>query len=184
MSRVSAIAFLIVSLVFVGGCTWQESGGSDQTVGTSQDSLSLAPSWAWRIRGWKTHLQAAVTTDPNTVYPTPSPALFRKRLAQASSRYHFQVVSLRFVHAPQGSPLLIVQSASPSAFSRDTAAIMGRLDPQHGGGPGWDGWAYEGFFMGAQDSNGRPFLAAFNTLRVHSGGQWARTERLLPFPHG
>ena len=110
--------------------------------------------------------------------------MFRKVLARASSRYHFQVVSLRFVHAPQGSPLLIVQSAFPSAFSRDTPAIMKLLDPQHSGGHGWNGQPYEGFFMGAQDSSGSPFLDVSNILRIREGGQWARADDLYPFPHG
>jgi hypothetical protein len=143
-----------------------------------------APEWSWRIRGWRTHLRAAVKIDPSTRYPTPALAILRHRLAEASSRYHFQVVSLRFVRAPQGSPLLIVQSDSPSSFSRNTAAIISLLDSRNGNGPGWEGFAYEGFFLGAQDSRGRPFLDASQILRIHEGGQWARAENLYPFPHG
>lgn len=51
-------------------------------------------------------------------------------------------------------------------------------------GEDWNGWDYEGFFLGAQDEQGEPFLAVYNAWRAHGGGQWARSEALYPFPHG
>lgn len=59
-----------------------------------------------------------------------------------------------------------------------------RLDPQKAGGEDWQGWDYEGFFLGAQDQQGKPFLAVFNFWRARGGGQWARSEDLYPFEHG
>jgi hypothetical protein len=48
------------------------------------------------------------------------------------------------------------------------------------------GWAYEGFFFEARDTDNVPFLAVWNYWRgPHAGGgQWARGEDLLPFQHG
>ncbi|HEY3765949.1 MAG TPA: hypothetical protein VGL44_12400 [Gaiellales bacterium] len=42
----------------------------------------------------------------------------------------------------------------------------------------------DGFRVGAQSSRGTPFLDVSNVMRAHGGGQWARSERLYPYPHG
>ena len=107
-----------------------------------------------------------------------------QRLHQTSIRYGFRVVSVHILHAPQGSPQVIVQAAKPEAFARSVPAIMRVIDPRRSAAEDWLGWSYRGILLGAQDSRRRPFLAVFNTMRVHSGGQWARAERLFPYPHG
>jgi hypothetical protein len=88
------------------------------------------------------------------------------------------------VPAPQGSPLAIVEASSPSRFSSATPEIARTLDPKKPGEEDWQGWDYEGFFLGAQDESGDSFLAVFNFMRDHGGGQWARSEALYPYEHG
>ena len=117
-------------------------------------------------------------------FPTPGEDVFRKRVEAAGSRYGFRVVSVDFVRAPQGAPLVIVEASSPDSFARDTPAIADALDPKTPGGDDWQGWDYEGFFLGAQDEHGEPFVAVYNFQRDHGGGQWARSEGLYPYPHG
>jgi hypothetical protein len=73
---------------------------------------------------------------------------------------------------------------APALPHQGAQAIRRLLDPQKSGGEDWQGWAYEGFFLGAQDERGEPFLAVFNFEREHGGGQRARSEDLFPYQHG
>jgi len=47
------------------------------------------------------------------------------------------------------------------------------------------GWRYEGFFLEADDEHGVPFAAVFNFWRGSGGGggQFARSDPLIPFEH-
>lgn len=140
--------------------------------------------WDTLLRHWRQQLSAAADKDRNVKFPTPDRADFEKKLAAAATQFGFRVLSTEFVRAPQGSPLVIVESSTPTRFAQDTPAILRLLDPREGSGEDWQGWDYEGFFLGAQDQYGEPFLAIFNVMRDHGGGQWARSEDLYAFPHG
>jgi len=112
-------------------------------------------------------------------------AILRQRIAAAGHKFGFRLVFVRMLRAPQGAPLVIVQTeSSPTSFVPKVSAIIRLLDPIHPARQDWESTAYEGFFIGAQDSNGGPFLAGFNVERLHEGGQWARSADLFPFPHG
>ncbi len=178
-----ALLALVLSSVVLGGCG---STSATTSVGHVPSARPIvAPGWSPRIRGWERTLRNAARHDPTTIYPTPGPSILRERLARASAEYGFRVVSLLFVRAPQGSPLLIVQAISSQiAFSRNVPAIMRLLDPHRPAKQDWERWTYEGIFLGAQSSDGTPFLDVSNVMRVHGGGQWARSERLYPYPHG
>jgi hypothetical protein len=80
---------------------------------------------------------------------------------------------------------VIVQSAHPKRFSRETPDIQRQLDPRRPTGDARNGWAYEGFYLEARDPEGVPFLAIFNFWRGAGGGggEWARSEALYPYPH-
>ncbi len=93
-------------------------------------------------------------------------------------------MSVRILRETQGAPQVIIQAPKTSAFVHAVPAVTRALDPNHPAAQPWLGWAYEGFFLGVQDTHGNPFLAVFNTMRLHSGGQWARSQELLPYPHG
>jgi hypothetical protein len=180
---IAAIA-LLVALV-VGGCGG--ASGEASSSGPANDQTQAAPisqAWGAHIRSWKRELLASANEDKGVRFPTPSQAALEEKLAGAASRFDFRVLSVEFVPAAQGSPLVIVESSSPTRFSRDTPAILRLLDPKRGGDQDWEGWDYEGFFLGAQDQQGEPFLAVFNVERAHGGGQWARSEELYPFEHG
>lgn len=147
--------------------------------------VSMAPGWARHIHVWEHDLRVAARRDRRLSYPTPSLAILRQRLAAASNKFGFRLVFVRMLRAPQGAPLVIVQTeSSPASFVLTVSAIIRLLDPTHPARQDWESTAYEGFFFGAQDSNGRPFLAGFNVERLHEGGQWARSPDLFPFPHG
>ncbi len=174
---------LVLSSVLFGGCQSANTGGGWES--TPAARLSVAPGWSSRVRGWERMLHAAARHDPGTVYQTPSPDVFRGRVARAGSRYGFRVVSSRFERAPEGSPLLIIQTtSSPATLSREVPAIMRVLDPHRPAKQDWQGWAYEGIFLGAQSSQGTPILDVFNVMRLRTGGQWARAPNLYPYAHG
>jgi hypothetical protein len=183
MARLTSTALLAAIILAATSCAWS---APDSGVGVANQSAQLVPSarWGSHIRAWQGMLRATATDNPTATYPTPTRSLLLQRLHQTSVRYGFRVVSLRILDAPQGSPQVIVQTAKPSTFARSVPAIMRALDPHHPAAEDWLGWSYEGFFLGAQDSQRDPFLAVFNTMRAHSGGQWARTEQLFPYPHG
>jgi len=118
-------------------------------------------------------------------FRSPSSATFFARLTTAARRFGFQVVHAHLFRPFQLAPLVIVRSAHPKRFSRDTASIESLLDPVRKGSALATAWAYEGFYIEARDTRGVPFLLAFNYLRGGIvGGQWARSEDLYPFPHG
>jgi hypothetical protein len=182
MVRPVALA-LALSSVLLGAC--QSTHPSSGAGSGPAARLSVAPGWSARIRAWERMLHAAARHDPSTVYPTPRLGVLRERLSRAGSRYGFRVVSLRFERAPQGSPLVIIQTtASPATLSRQVPATMRLLDPRRPAKQDWRGWAYEGIFLGAQSSRGTPILDVFTVMRLRSGGQWARTPNLYPYAHG
>jgi hypothetical protein len=184
MRRGFSIAAIAVLALVVSGCggASQKASSSDPTKDQAQ-AAPISQAWDAHIRAWKQELLAAANEDKDVRFPTPSQAAFEEKLAAAAaSQFDFRVLSVEFVPAPQGSPLVIVESASPRRFSQDAPAIVRLLDPQTGG-EDWQGWDYEGF-LGAQDQQDEPFLTVFNFERAHGGGQWARSEDLYPFEHG
>ena len=151
--------------------------------GFEREGAAVSDKWEARTDAWRQQLLAAADQDAGVRFPTPSQAVFEKRLAVAAERFGFRVLRTELVRAPQGSPLVIVESADPARFSQDAPAIVRLLNPR-AGGEDWQGWDYEGFFLGAQDRQGDPFLSVFNFMREPGGGQWARSDGLYPFPHG
>jgi hypothetical protein len=136
------------------------------------------------VGDWKQRLLAAAEQDKDVKFPTPSEETFQKRLAAAAEQYDFRILSVHFVRAPQGAPLALVEADSPTRFARDVPAIVSLIDPKTGGEEDWQGWDYEGFFLGAQDDHGEPSVAVFNYMRDHGGGQWSSREDTFPYPHG
>jgi hypothetical protein len=115
-------------------------------------------------------------------YPTPNLAILRSRLRAASTEFGFRVVVVRMMRAPQGAPVVIVRvKSSPARFARNVATILSVLDPSHRAARAADASAYEGFFFGAQDTNGHPILDGFSVARLREAGQWARSKDLYPF---
>lgn len=104
----------------------------------------------------------------------------------ASSRsVLYSGVSAGASHPAQAAPLVIVQTRDYLALARAVPAIDSSLDP-HTGHNDRTGWAYEAFFLEAQDERGIPFIAVSNFMRgaEPGGGQWARSNQLYPFAHG
>jgi hypothetical protein len=186
---VSARWIAVVALVALLGCACASHRGAVPSACASDRAAgrppALASGWSWRIRGWRRVLREAAREHPAGSYSRPVLAVLRRGLVAAAPRLRFRLLRLRIVRAAQGAPLVIVEAcSSPAAFSRQVPALARLIDPHHAAGEDWLGWDYEGFFLGAQDRHGRPFVAVFNTMRDHSGGQWARSQRLYPFAHG
>lgn len=118
-------------------------------------------------------------------FPNLSPREFRLRLAAAAKQYDFTVKRVRFVHPGHVAPLVIVQTRKYLAFARAVPAIEESLDPYEGRSD-VRGWAFEAFYLEAQDEKGVPFLVVTNVVGGGgvTGGQWARSDPLFPFQHG
>ena len=106
-------------------------------------------------------------------FASPPEGAFRRRLAALSARYGFRVVELRFLHAFQPAPLLVVETdRDTDAFASDVATILGKLDLGH---------RYEGFFFEARDGEGA-FLRTDRSLRGgNAGSQWAACRSHVPY---
>ena len=181
--RVALLAATGAAVIAVTGCGGTPATRSDSA---SHNQTALpSEGWSPRIERWKHDLLAAANTD-KSVFPTPSRAVFEQRLRRAATHFGFRVLKTDFVPAPQGAPLVIVATDSPERFSRDTPAIVKSLNAraQADGLEDWQGWDYEGLFLGAQGPDGKPFLAVFQFWRARGGGQWASRESLYPFSHG
>jgi hypothetical protein len=72
------------------------------------------------------------------------------------------------------------------APSTPNLATTARIDPRSPAADDAAGWAYEGFYFQADDERRVPFLIVSNFWRGPNGGggQFARSERLYPYPHG
>jgi hypothetical protein len=177
------VVLLVVASAVLGGCGG--AGATDTgTHAATAPHLTVAAGWSGFVGGWERTLHAAARHNPRMRFPTPSANVFRRRLARASSDFRFRIVSLRFVRAPQGAPLVIIQATSPEAvLAREVPAIMRMVDPHRPAREDWLGWAYEGIFLGAQSRRGSPFLDVSNVMRFHTGGQWALRNSLFPYPY-
>jgi hypothetical protein len=108
----------------------------------------------------------------------------RARIDHAAERYDFDVVSLELERPRQLAPKVIVRTSHYLRLARATAGILRAIDPHLRTSDDRTGWLFEGFYFRAEDEHGVPFLIAYNFWRSHGGGgEWARSERLSPFPH-
>jgi hypothetical protein len=123
--------------------------------------------------------------DPSERFDNLSARQLRQRLAEEATRYHFTIEQVRLLHPRQVAPLVTIRTRRYLAFAHALPSIETSLDP-HIGHNDRAGWAFEGFFLEAQDERGVPFLAVFNFMRGSGpgGGQWARSDQLYPFAHG
>ena len=124
--------------------------------------------------------------DRATRFPSPPRAVLMERLARAARRYRFRIVRVTMLHPLQRVPVIVIRSDRKHALARATPKIIGTFDPRRPTRANPSGYAYEAYFLVAQDTRRTPFLATFNHWRPPhvGGGQWAATEDLYPFPHG
>jgi hypothetical protein len=134
---------------------------------------------------WVADIARRAREDPGQRFANLSARDFRLRLAAAAARYHFTVKQVQFLHPRQVAPLVIIQTRRYLALARAVPAIERSLDP-HTGHSDQRGWAFEAFFLEAQDERGAPFIVVSNFLRGPGpgGGQWARSDQLYAFAHG
>ena len=183
-------ATVIVAAALVCGC------GSSRSILYSGVSLAGGPKRvvtdkaashdARRVHAqWIAEIKRRAREDSGQRFANPSARHFRLRLAAAANRYHFTVTKVQFLHPRQVAPLVVIQTRRYLAFAHALPAIEKSLDP-HTGHSDQAGWAFEGFFLEAQDERGVPFLGVFNFVRGSGpgGGQWARSDQLYPFLHG
>ena len=182
MWRSVLLGFVLAGLV--ARCSLDGGSGAGASSGEQMLRKEIPRRWTKPVVKWETWLRSA-EHDSRYSYPTPSLAILETRISAASRSYGFRVVALRFVRAPQGAPMMIVQpEGSPLSFAPKVGKIVGLLNPTHRGAEDWNSTAYEGIFIGAQDRRGHPFLYGYNFLRGRGGGQWARSPNLYPFAHG
>jgi hypothetical protein len=111
------------------------------------------------------------------------------RIVQRNAgRFHYVVERVSVVKGRDGAPLVVVRVRRRPliSFSKSFPALWRRLDPLTRSGPDWHAYKHEAVFFEAIDGRGIPFLVVWNAWRQppRGGGQWARTQALLPFPHG
>ena len=124
--------------------------------------------------------------DGATRFPSPPRAVLMQRLERAARRYRFRIVRVTVLHPLQRVPVIVIRSDRKHALARATPKIIETFDPRRPTRGNPSGYAYEAYFLVAEDTHRTPFLATFNHWRPPhvGGGQWAATEDLYPFPHG
>ena len=108
-----------------------------------------------------------------------------QRLRQAQRRFSFEIGTVRMLHPLQSAPVIVIRSDKKLAIAHATLAIIKFFDPRHVANSNPSGYAYEGYFLSAEDRHGVPYLAAFHHSRCcpPGGGEWAASKNLYPFPH-
>jgi hypothetical protein len=191
-SRFAAILASVIALgILVSGCASSRSilysGVSGNGIGPKRvitDTAARQDGRAAREQ-WVAEITRRAHEDPSQRFANLPAQQLRQRLAEAAARYHFTVKEVRLLHPRQLAPLVVIQTHRYLALAHAVPAIENSLDP-HTGHSDQAGWAFEGFFLEAQDERGLPFLGIFNFMRGSSpgGGQWARSDQLYPFAHG
>lgn len=188
---VGMVASVIVAAALVSGCASSRSilysgvsgpaGGAKRVV---TDAAALRDARAVRAQ-WVAEITDRAREDPSERFANLPARQLRQRLAHDAARYHFTVKQVQLLHPRQLAPLVIVQTRRYLAFAHAVPGIENSLDP-HTGHSDRASWAFEGFFLEAQDERGVPFLGVFNFERGSGpgGGQWARSDQLFPFLHG
>lgn len=151
----------------------------EQTIvaGAFRDRLHAAHApdlWTWW--GIDGSHDARRAEDPyGRQFASPPERVFRARLTVAAKRWHFRVLDARYLRPLQGAPMVVVQTAHPVRLARAAGHVREYLHALD----------YEGFYFEAEDSHDAPAFAFASALRgTNMGSQWARNERLFPFPHG
>jgi hypothetical protein len=124
--------------------------------------------WGWS--GTDGHHPTDFALPYRQVFPSPPERIFRRRLTRAAQRWHFRVLQLRYLRPLQGAPMVVVRAREPARLARAGGAVRDFLA----------GRRYEGFYFEAKGAFA--FATAYRGAWI--GSQWARSERLFPFPHG
>jgi hypothetical protein len=157
------------------------ANGAVHRIGDRQASLSGRDA----LRFWRRQLRIRAREAPNQSFKNPSPAELRRAIYAESRHYHFRVLSIRFLRPRQLAPEVIVETSDYLRLAQAVPRIMARIDPRSPAAYDAKGWAYEGFYFQADDERRVPFLSVSNFLRGPNGGggEFARSERLYPYPH-
>jgi hypothetical protein len=186
MRRVLACSLICAVAVVAAGCANSRSilysGYSVGSLGTRHVISDTAASddVQLQLARWVTDIARRGREHPSQRFANLSVRQVRERLGAAAAHYRFTVERLRFFHPRQLEPLVILQTRHYLALARAIPAIERSLNPDV------TGWAFEGFFLEAQDERGVPFITAHDALRGPDGygSQWARSDQLFPFAHG
>jgi hypothetical protein len=144
------------------------------------------PPYVQREQDWRRALAAGAIADPAAKFDNLAPDVLVSRLNAAAKANSFRVVSIEFLKPRELAPLIIVSTSAPAQFAAAIPELMKQIDPTSVAAEDRLGWAFEGIFLKALDAAGEPFLVVDNHWRgSHAGGgQWARSEDLLPYGHG
>jgi hypothetical protein len=162
-------------------------GSSLSGVAAGASKLSRKAAVAQAEKEWLKEVRiAARSGDRARDFPSPSRAVLVKSLGRARRLYGFQLVSVTMLRPVQLAPVIVVRSDRKLALARAVPTIIHIFNPRHVTRRNPSGYAYEAYFLVAQDRHGVPYLATFNFMRAPriGGGQWAASEKLYPFPHG
>jgi hypothetical protein len=134
---------------------------------------------------WVASLEHGARADPGSRYDNLAPSTVRTGLRALGGTFGFQVVSVRFLRPRQLAPQIILRWPDIKSSSALLSHVIPAIDP-YGGTDGRFGWFFEGIFVELVDRLGSPYLAVWNHWRNDraGGGQWARSQGLLPAPHG
>jgi hypothetical protein len=185
----AAAACLVVAAIVLAGCASSRSVlNSGITPGLGGKTILITDAAA--VRDGKANradwLQMVKGESDRGLRFAGVPAReFRSRLAAAAARYGFKVDRIEFLEQPRPTPLVVVQTSRYLAFARAVPAIERSLDP-HRGRSDLRGWSFRAFYLEAVDEKGVPFLSVDDVEGADgvTGGQWARSDPLFPFPHG
>jgi hypothetical protein len=129
---------------------------------------------------WLEAVSAGERTGCRVRFPNLPRAVFRPRLRAAAARAGATVISVRFLHACQDAPVVVLRSSNRRRLAHALARILTAVDPPRNGAR-----LYEGSFFVLVDGHGKPFVVTYDEYRGQPvGSQWAATPDLYPFPHG
>ena len=173
-------AALLIAVIFVA-CLSAGSGLARTQEDPSQRANAL-------LTQWTKYVARGAKLNPTPRFASARRVAIERIVQRNATRFHYTVQRVAIEKGRDGAPLVVVRVKHGPlvSFSKPFPQLWRALDPLIRSGPDWHAYKYEAFFFEAVDGRGVPFMVVWNAWRQppRGGGQWARTEALLPFPHG
>lgn len=180
--QIGAAALGTTAVLIASAC------GSGTVRPRSEQSSQGPAAVAERLQAeWRSAITAGAIADRSKQFPSPPRRILLHRLGADAHQLGFTIVRVKLLRPRELAPIVVIRAPETQRFTQQMVPrIVQLIDHKRRTRDDRNGWDYEGLFFEVENLKGAPFVVVFNHWRgLHQGGgQWAASERLLPFIHG